>query len=113
MLETIVTFIYETFQHHKAHLIFIAIGMVVGLFSQMILPGRGFGLLATLAIGIAGCYIGDMFLGDYVTEYVTFTKNATIHKIIGGVVGAMALSFIINLIRGGKDKDKTAYRNNT
>ncbi len=113
MVETVVTFIIETFQHHKAHIILIAIGMVVGIFSQMILPGRGFGLLATLVIGIAGCYIGDMFLHSYVREYVTFTQNATVHKIIGGTIGAMALSFIINIIRGGKDKDKTAYRNNT
>ncbi len=113
MVETVVTFIIETFQHHKAQIIFVAVGMVVGLFSQMILPGRGFGLVATLAVGIAGCYLGNMFLNEYITEYVTFTKNETVHTIIGGTIGAMALSFAINLIRGGKDKDKTAYRNNT
>jgi uncharacterized membrane protein YeaQ/YmgE (transglycosylase-associated protein family) len=112
VVHTVVNFIMEQFQLHKAHLIFIIIGLVVGLLSQMILPGRGFGLVVTILIGIAGCYLGNMFIRPYVDEYVTFTKHNTVHAIISGTIGAMALSLVINLIRGGKDKDKTAYRNN-
>lgn len=109
MVESFVNFIMTQFVAHKALLLVIVIGMVVGLLSQMLLPAKGFGLIGTFAIGIAGCYLGNMF----VKEYLTMIDNDTLKNIASGVAGAMALTVVVNIFRPGKHKDKTAYRNNT
>ena len=105
MLEKLVEFIITQFQEHKGLIIIIVIGMVAGLLAQMILPGKGFGLIGTFVIGIAGCWLGN----KYAKQYLTFIDNETIKKIISGTLGAMALSLVVNLFRWGKEKDKTGY----
>ena len=96
------------FHEHQNLLLLIVIGLVAGLLSQSILPGKGFGLTATAVIGIVGCLIGN----KYIIGYINFTDNELLKKILSGTVGAMALSFIIGLFRLYKVKDKTKYRNN-
>ena len=102
-------FIMGQLDKHWSIIVFVGIAMIAGLISQMIMPGRGFGLLATIAIGLVGCLIGNYFI----VEYISFTDNILIKKIIAGTAGTMLLTFPINLLRPGKDKDKTKYRNNT
>jgi len=94
------------FQAHKAIIIVIVIGMIAGLVSQLILPGRGFGMLATIAIGIIGSWLGNKFL----SPYMTFIEDHLFRKLAAAIVGAMLLSVVINLIRGGEDKDLTHWR---
>ncbi len=109
MVEKVITFIIEQFQAHQALLLTIAIGLIAGLLAQMILPGKGFGLFASAAIGIAGCWLGDKFI----SEYITFVDNHTLKRVISGTGGAMALGIVAGLFRFKKVKDKTKYRNNT
>jgi uncharacterized membrane protein YeaQ/YmgE (transglycosylase-associated protein family) len=109
MVEKFVTFIIETFQHNKHTILVIVLGMVAGLVSQSILPGKGFGLVGTFIIGISGCFLGNHFIN----EYLTFIDNETLKTVVGGSIGAMGLSTVIGLFRTVKVKDKTAYRNNT
>ena len=112
LVENVVTWIIETFQTYKPQLTIVAIGMVVGLLVQMILPGKGFGLVGTFLIGIIGCWLGNMFLHEFVEEYITFTKSSTVHTVIGGTIGGIIFGFVVNLFRTEKQKDKTKYRNN-
>ncbi len=106
LLFDLAQFIMDQFQAHKAIIIVIVIGMVAGLVAQMILPGRGFGMLATIGIGIAGSWLGNKFLADY----LTFIEDSLFRRIAAAIIGAMVLSVIINLIRGGEDKDLTHWR---
>ena len=109
MLQHIIEFIADQFHEHRQLLLTIGIGAACGLFSQMILPGRGFGLIPTAIIGIAGWYLG----GKFIKDYLTMIDNNLLKTLAAGTLGAMALSLPINLLRGGKDKDKTGWRNNT
>lgn len=108
MVAKFVTFIMETFQHNKHIVLIIVLGMVAGVISQSILPGKGFGLTGTFLIGIAGCFLGAHFIN----EYLTFLDSGILRTIVGGSIGAMGLSTVIGLFRLVKVKDKTKYRNN-
>jgi uncharacterized membrane protein YeaQ/YmgE (transglycosylase-associated protein family) len=108
LLFSLPDFIMEQFQAHKPAIVLIAIGMVASLLSQLILPGRGFGMLAALGIGIVGAWLGNMFIRDR----LTFIEDPFFRTVAGATVGAMILSVIINLIRGGEDRDKTGWRHN-
>jgi uncharacterized membrane protein YeaQ/YmgE (transglycosylase-associated protein family) len=106
LLFSLPDFIMTQFQAHR-HLIFIlVVGMVAGLLSQMILPGRGFGILATIGIGMLGSWLGNFLIADH----LTFIEAGPLRTIAAATVGAMVLSVIINLIRGGEDKDLTHWR---
>lgn len=108
-MKDIVHFITTQYHEHQQLLITLGIGAACGLFSQMIMPGRGFGLFPTVLIGIAGCFIGNALI----KEHLTMIDHNALKTLAAGTLGAMALSLPINLIRGGKDKDKTGWRNNT
>jgi len=107
-LNSMVHFIQHFYFAHKAVFFIIFIGMVAGLLSQMILPGRGFGMIATILLGIAGAWIGHKFL----MKYITFMTPGIMKEIVSATTGAMILAFLVNLFRGGKDRDKTAWRHN-
>ena len=109
VLQHFVNFLTQQFHEHQQLFITIGIGAVCGLLSQMLMPGRGFGMFPTIVIGVLGCFLGNMFVRDH----LTFIHNATARTFASGTLGAMALSLVINLFRGGKDKDKTGWRNNT
>jgi uncharacterized membrane protein YeaQ/YmgE (transglycosylase-associated protein family) len=106
LLSTLAYFIMEQFQEHKMLIIAIVIGMVAGLIAQMVLPGRGFGMLATMAIGIAGSWLGNTFL----LGHMEFIHDHLFRRIAAAIVGALVLMLVINLIRGGGDNDKTHWR---
>lgn len=109
-IKELVGFIMEQFLAHKELLITLAIGGACGLFGQMILPGKGLGIVPTIIVGIIGCYAGGFFL----MKYITFADNKTLKTIIAGTVGSMVILAIINLFKIGepKHKDKTKWRNN-
>lgn len=83
------------FTAHKGLILIIVLGLIAGLIAQLIVPGRGFGLIATAAIGIASCYIGRL----YVMKYITFIENAIAKQLVAAIIVAMAISLLINLVR--------------
>lgn len=105
-LFSLVDFIIDFFHAHKAIIILVVIGMIAGLLSQLILPGRGFGMLATIAIGVSGALLGNKFLAPY----MTFIEDHLFRTIAAATTGTMIISVVINLIRGGEDKDLTHWR---
>lgn len=110
-LREIANFVAGLYFQNKEIIILIALGMACGVISQVILPGKGFGIIMTIVVGIAGCFIGKYFL----VKYITFIDNKTMKIIVAGVAGTMVLSSAINVLRIGqpKHKDKTKWRNNT
>ncbi len=99
LLTSLPDFIIHQFHEHKAIIIIVVIGMIAGLAAQLILPGRGFGMIATLAIGITGSWLGN----KYLAQYMTFIEDSLFRRLAAAIAGAMILSIVINLIRGDKD----------
>ena len=99
-------FIMEQFTEHKMLIIAIGLGILAGIIAQMIVPGKGFGMGATILIGIAGSVLGNKFL----MPYMTFINDHLFKRIASAIVGALILMMLINAIRGGGDNDKTHWR---
>ncbi len=108
VVEKFISFIIDQFLAHQALILTIVIGLIAGLLAQMILPGKGFGMLASAGLGIAGCWIGNQFID----QYLTMIDNDTLRRIVSGTIGAIVLATIVNLFRFGRMKDKTKWRNN-
>lgn len=104
---TLWDYVYGFIMQYQNLLITMIIGAVSGLVAQMILPGRGFGMFATVVIGIICCVVGNKFLRHY-HKYLTDYKM--LNYIICATVCSMVVMFVVNVIRGGEDKDKTAWR---
>ena len=99
------------FYHHWSWLLLpVFIGLVAGMLAQMFLPGRGFGLFPSFLLGMAGAWLGGKFIAD--AEFMDFITNPLLKQITSATIGAMALALVINIFRGGKDRDKTAWRHN-
>ena len=101
-----VHYIQHFYFDHKSMIFLLAIGLVAGLLAQMILPGRGFGLIPTIIIGIAGAWLGSI----YIRPHLKFIDHSLFRGIASATAGAMILIVIINIARGGKDRDKTHYQ---
>ncbi len=84
------------YEEHKDLIISIIIGAVAGYIAQAIVPGRGFGLLATILIGMIGGYIGEVFLG----KYIHLTHDEFFDGMICAILGSMVLVIVINLLMG-------------
>ena len=86
---------------NKVILVTLFVGAIAGLLAQLITPGRGFGLLATLGIGLLGGYLGGLVF----KSYLDFSDSALLNAIIRSTAGALILCIAINLIFGSKRKD--------
>ncbi len=109
LLNTLWYYVHGFITANETLLITLFIGAVSGLVAQMILPGRGFGMFATVIIGLVGCIVGNKLLKPY---HHYLTQYVLLNYIICATVSAMIIMLVINLIRGGADKDKTGWRHN-
>jgi uncharacterized membrane protein YeaQ/YmgE (transglycosylase-associated protein family) len=75
--------------------------MVAGLVAQLIMPGRGHGLVVTAIIGIAGCYIGNLF----VVKYILFVDNHVVRELIGAIVVSAVLTVAVNILFRPKEEN--------
>jgi len=76
-------------------LIFLAIGAVSGWLAGSIMRGGGFGLLGDIIVGIVGAV-----LGGYLFGLLGISVGAGLAgPIVTATVGAMALLFVIRLIK--------------
>ena len=86
-------------------LIFIVLGLVAGLLARAIMPGRqAMGIVATTLIGMAGSLVGG-FVASLFTHQSVLDFNTT--GIIGSVIGAIALLFIVGLV--GRSRHTAAH----
>ncbi len=74
---------------------FIITGAIVGWLAGKIIRGHGFGLLWNILIGICGAFAGNFLFG-----LVGLATTNWLGQLISGVVGAIALLWLITFIRG-------------
>jgi uncharacterized membrane protein YeaQ/YmgE (transglycosylase-associated protein family) len=76
-------------------LVWLLIGAVAGWLAGTIVKGSGFGLVGNIVVGIIGSFIGG-WLFDY---FAIATGGGIFGAIIGATVGAVALLFLVSLVR--------------
>ncbi len=75
-------------------LIFILVGAVAGWLAGLIMKGSGFGLIGNIVVGIVGA-----FIGGFIFQFLAIHIAGIIGSIITALVGAVALLFVISLIK--------------
>jgi uncharacterized membrane protein YeaQ/YmgE (transglycosylase-associated protein family) len=78
-------------------LIVLVVGLIAGWPAGQIVRGTGFGIAGDLLMGIAGAFIGSRSLPQLSLQFGTGITSA----IINATIGAVSLSLIIRLVRGG------------
>jgi uncharacterized membrane protein YeaQ/YmgE (transglycosylase-associated protein family) len=73
---------------------FLIIGMVAGWLAGNITKGSGFGLIGDLVVGTIGS-----FIGGFLFSLMGLSAYGTIGEIIMATIGAIALLWIVRLIK--------------
>ncbi len=73
---------------------FLIIGAVAGWLAGLIMKGRGLGLLGNLVVGIVGSFLGGFLFG-----FLGLSVNGLIGSLVMATSGAVALLFIVGLIK--------------
>ena len=95
-------------EEHKELIVYLLIGALAAYIAQFLIPGRGYGLLVTILIGIAGGWIGNAVFG----KFLHLTHDPLFDQIICTTLGSMILVLAINLILGipkGVKNEKDVY----
>ena len=82
-------------EHHSLrHLIvFLIIGGVIGWLAGVIIKGRGFGILADIAIGV----LGSMF-GGWMAEVLGLSISSSFGEFMMALLGAVVLVGLTRLV---------------
>lgn len=79
---------------------FLLFGLVVGFIARAVMPGtQKMGLIATMALGVVGSFVGG-FLVALVTSSRVTDLNAA--GVIGSVVGALLLLAVMGKMSRGR-----------
>ncbi len=106
-MNTLILFSLTDITLHWQHwLMVLFIGAVAGMLAEFLVGSRGFGMLVTIIIGIAGAVIGSLLF----QKYLGFITNPLLNKIASATLGAIVLVIIICLFPKARAKDKTKYR---
>ena len=87
-------------------LITLVIGLIAGLLAQVITPGRGYGILVSIILGIIGGWLGDRYF-HFVDR---ISDMPLLNQILRATLGAIILVVILNLIFGRDRTDKTRWK---
>ena len=82
-------------EHHTLrHLIvFLIIGGVIGWLAGVIVRGRGFGILADIAIGILGAVFGG-----WMAEVLGLSISSSLGEFVMAILGAVVLVGLTRLV---------------
>ncbi len=75
-------------------IVFLAIGAVAGWIAGIIMAGGGFGIIINIIVGVVGAVIGGYLFG-----LIGISTGGLIGSLITAVAGAVALLFVIKLIK--------------
>lgn len=82
-------------------LLYVLVGLVVGLVARLLLPGRDpIGIIGTIALGIVGAVIGGWLFGAVFEE----TEGV---DWIGAILVSMLLLFLYRKFAGGRSYTRT------
>jgi len=76
----------------------IVIGLVAGWLAGVIMPGKGFGLVGDLIIGLVGAFLGGLILNLLVPD-ATFGFWGSL---LVALIGACILVAIVHAVAGGR-----------
>ena len=78
-------------------LTWLIVGLVAGVLASMVMGGTGYGLIGDIIIGIVGAFFGGWILRTLGTGVPV---GGLAGVILVAFIGAVALLFILRLIRG-------------
>ena len=87
-------------------LVMLLVGLVAGWLAGELVAGGGFGLIADIAIGIVGAFIGTWLL----PQLGIHIGSGLISAIIVATIGAVILLLIVGLFRRGFPPRRRAWR---
>ena len=73
---------------------FLLLGALAGWIAGQITKGRGFGILGNIVVGVLGGLLGGFLFG-----LLGLSSTGMIGSLVTAVVGAVALLFLVNLIK--------------
>ena len=73
---------------------FLLIGLVAGWLAGNLMKGGGFGLVGNMVIGVIGAFLGGFLFG-----ILGISSAGLIGSIITATVGAIALLYVVKLIK--------------
>ena len=73
----------------------IIVGIVAGFLAGKVMKGKGFGLIFNLLVGVGGAILGGWLFGQFGISVCT----GLVSTLITALIGAIALLFIINLLK--------------
>ncbi|MDP8977430.1 MAG: GlsB/YeaQ/YmgE family stress response membrane protein [Actinomycetota bacterium] len=75
-----------------ALILFLVMGLVVGLLARFLLPGRDpMGLLGTLALGVVGSYVGGTLTSVVSGSELTVRPSSFFWSLVGAIVALLVL----------------------
>jgi uncharacterized membrane protein YeaQ/YmgE (transglycosylase-associated protein family) len=78
-------------------IVLLIVGLIVGAIARLLMPGRdSMGILATIALGIVGSFIGG-FLQNLVEYHSVSVHSLHTVGIIGSIIGAWVLLLLLRL----------------
>jgi uncharacterized membrane protein YeaQ/YmgE (transglycosylase-associated protein family) len=77
-------------------LVILVVGLIAGWLAGQIVRGGGMGIIADLAVGIVGAFIGSWLL----PKLGIFLGSGILAAIVNATIGAVILLLIIRLIQG-------------
>lgn len=81
-------------------LFFLLFGLVVGFVARAVMPGtQKMGLIATMALGVIGSFVGGFLVALVTSNRVTDLNTA---GVIGSVVGALLLLAVMGKMGSGR-----------
>jgi uncharacterized membrane protein YeaQ/YmgE (transglycosylase-associated protein family) len=89
-------------------ILFLVLGLVVGLLARAILPGRQhMGLIATTLLGIAGSFIGGFIAAIFSSQRRILDLSTT--GFFGSLIGALLLLFIYTRVVARRELRRGPY----
>lgn len=90
----------------KSLIVVLFIGAIAGFLAQLLTPGKGYGTIFTIVIGMLGGWLGSIVF----KKYLSLTGNPLLNTIIYATAGAFVITLIFNLIVGNDESDKTGWK---
>ena len=75
-------------------------GLAIGVLARVVMPGpRGFGLVATIAVGVVGALFGGLVGGLVAQAVVAGTAARWVINLLFSVIGAVLVLWTVQMIR--------------
>ena len=82
-------------------IVLLVVGLIAGAIARLLMPGRDpLGILGTIALGIAGSFVGGFLLNLIEFHSLSLHSFHTV-GLIGSIIGAWLLLLLRRLIRRG------------